>query len=106
MDNDAYDALSHHILKQVRHVAPVTSSLFVLSFFADARRRVVYGEHPRRRLPSYPTRPVPRVSLREPLPGTLRGGCPRPKPPCRCQGTQRRCPRGAKNGVGSTMNCY
>ena len=109
MDYDAYDALLHHIFRQVRQVASVTASLFVSSFFADAGRRMVqavHGEHPRRRLPSYPNRPIPRISLRESLPGALRGGCPRPKPRCRCQSTQRRCPRGAKHGVGSLMDYY
>lgn len=70
--------------------------------FADARRRMVQAvrrEHPRRRLPSYPNRPIPRVPLREPLLGAVRGGSPCPEPRCRCQSTQRGCPRGVEHGV-------
>jgi hypothetical protein len=107
MDHDAYGALLRHIFKQVRHVASVTSSLFVSSFYADARRRMVHwiGNHPRRRLPLYPTGPVPRVSLRdsEALSKALRGDCPRSKPRCRCQG---HCPHGAKHGVSFLMDYY
>ena len=56
-------------------------------------------EHSRRCLPSYPNRSIPRVPLREPLLGTVRGGSPCPEPCCRCQGTQRGCPRGVEHCV-------
>jgi hypothetical protein len=73
--------------------------------------QAVRREHPRRRLPSYPNRPIPRVPLREPLLGAVRGGSPCPQPRCRCQGTQRGCPRGVEHGVsqgvpGSLMEVY
>ena len=61
--------------------------------------QAVRREHPRRRLPSYPNRPISRFPLREPLPGAVRGGCPRPKPRRRCQSAERGGPRGAEHGV-------
>jgi hypothetical protein len=116
MDYDAYDALLHHIFRQVRHK---TSDFFrpflsYLAFVADARRRMVQAvrrEHPRRRLPSYSNRPIPRVPLREPLLGAVRGGSPCSEPRRRCQGTQRGCPRGVEHCVsqgvpGSLMELY
>ena len=95
----------------------LTFRLFCVSSrfcFADARRRMVQAvrrECPRRRLPSYPNRPIPRVPLREPLLGAVRGGSPCPEPRSCCQGTQRGCPRGVEHGVsqgvpGSLMEVY
>ena len=40
-----------------------------------------------------------RVPLREPLLGTVRGGSSCPELRCRCQGTQRGCPRGVEHCV-------
>jgi hypothetical protein len=73
--------------------------------------QAVCREHPRRRLPSYPNRPIPRVPLREPLLGAVRGRSPCHEPRRRCQGTQRGCPRGVEHGVsqgvpGSLMEVY
>jgi hypothetical protein len=82
--------------------------LISLLCFADARRRMVQAvrrERPRRRLPSHPNRPIPRVPLREPLLGAVRGGSPCPEPRCRCQGTQRGCPRGVEHGVSQGVPC-
>ena len=95
----------------------LTFRLFCVSFrfcFADARRRMVQAvrrERSRRRLPSYPNRPIPRVPLREPPLGAVRGGSPCPEPRSCCQGTQRGCPRGVEHGVsqgvpGSPMEVY
>ena len=61
--------------------------------------QAVCGEHPRRRLSSNPNRPIPRVPLREPLLGAVRGGSPCSEPRCCCQSTQRGCPRGVEHGV-------
>ena len=73
--------------------------------------QAVRREHPRRRLSSYPNRPIPRVPLREPLLGAVRGGSPCPEPRRRCQSTQRGCPRGIEHGVsegvpGSLIEVY
>jgi hypothetical protein len=65
--------------------------------------QAVRREHPRRRLPSYPNRPIPRVPLREPLLGAVRGGSPCPEPRRRCQGTQRGRPRGIEHGVSQVV---
>ena len=65
--------------------------------------QAVRGEHPRRRLPPYPNRPIPRVSLREPLLGAVRGCGPRLEPRRRCQSTQRGCPRGVEHCVSQEV---
>ncbi len=67
--------------------------------------QAVCREHPRRRLSSYPDRPIPRVPLREPLLGAVRGGSPCPEPRRRCQGTQCGCPRGVEHGVSQGVPC-
>jgi hypothetical protein len=74
---------------------------------ADARRRMVQAlrrKHSRRRLPSCPNRPIPRVPLREPLLRTVRGCSPCPEPRRRCQGTQRGRPRGIEHRVSQGVS--
>jgi hypothetical protein len=87
LDYDAYDALPHHIFRQVHRNTLDFSTLCVSS------------------LPSYPIRPIPCVPLREPLLGAVRGDSPCPEPRCHCQSTQRGCPRGVEHGVSQGVPC-
>ncbi len=66
MDYDEYGALLHDIFRQVhrRHLTfrAFVSSYFVLQAQEDACfKPSAEREHPRRSLPSYPNRPIPRV---------------------------------------------
>lgn len=95
MDYDAYDALLHHIFKQVyRH--HFSGKLNVLTSPADARRclvQAVGGEYPCWSLSSSRCRSLPCIPLRESLPGTFRGFSARTQPCSCCQDSQRCHPR-------------